>query len=76
MLQSIRDCNTSTRFFERACATQEAILGKDHVITATGYHVLAKAYTLEGDFTKALATEKLAFSVFDKKVTQSQLFIF
>ncbi|KAG1469939.1 hypothetical protein G6F56_002970 [Rhizopus delemar] len=63
MLQSIRDCNTSTRFFERACATQEAILGKDHVITATGYHVLAKAYTLEGDFTKALATEKLAFSL-------------
>ncbi|KAI9277772.1 clustered mitochondria-domain-containing protein [Sporodiniella umbellata] len=72
MLQSIRDCNTSTRFFERACATQEAVLGQDHVITATGYHVLAKAYTLEGDFAKALATEKIAFSVFEKKVNSTR----
>ena len=50
MLQSLRDYALSTKFFERACTTQETILGKDHVITATGYHVLAKAYTLQGDF--------------------------
>ena len=68
MLQSLRDYPTSTKFFERACETQETVLGKDHVITATGYHVLAKAYTLEGDFTKALAAEKIAYGVFEKKL--------
>ncbi|KAI8074519.1 clustered mitochondria-domain-containing protein [Gongronella butleri] len=68
MLQSLRDYPTSTKFFERACNTQEAILGKDHVITATGYHVLAKAYTLEGDFNKALAAERVAYGVFEKKL--------
>lgn len=68
MLQSLRDYKTSTKFFERACATHEDILGKEHVLTATGYHVLAKAYTLEGDFPKALAAERIAFDVFDKKL--------
>lgn len=68
MLQSLRDYKTSTKFFERACATQEDILGKDHVLTATGYHVLAKAYTLEGDFPKALTAERVAFDVFNAKL--------
>ncbi|ORX48226.1 hypothetical protein DM01DRAFT_1376834 [Hesseltinella vesiculosa] len=68
MLQSLRDYPNSTKFFERACATQEAILGKDHVITATGYRVLAKAYTLESDFNKALAAERIAYGVFEKKL--------
>ncbi|KAI8971247.1 clustered mitochondria-domain-containing protein [Pilobolus umbonatus] len=68
MLQSLRDYPISTKFFERACATQENVLGKDHVITATGYHVLAKAYTLEGNFPKALAAERIAYGVFDKKL--------
>ncbi|KAG2213982.1 hypothetical protein INT47_001252 [Mucor saturninus] len=68
MLQSLRDYKTSTKFFERACNTHENILGKDHVLTATGYHVLAKAYTLEGEFPKALAAERIAFDVFDKKL--------
>lgn len=68
MLQSLRDYPNSTKFFERACATQENILGKDHVLTATGYHVLAKAYTLEGNFPKALAAERAAFDVFNAKV--------
>lgn len=72
MLQSLRDYPTSTKFFERACATQENVLGKDHVITATGYHVLAKAYTLEGNFPKALSAERIAFDVFDKKVSELQ----
>lgn len=71
MLQSLRDYKASTKFFERACATQEDILGKDHVLTATGYHVLAKAYTLEGNFPKALAAERVAFDVFDKKVIRT-----
>lgn len=71
MLQSLRDYPTSTKFFERACATQEEILGKDHVLTATGYHVLAKAYTLQGDFAKALNAERVAFGVFEKKVRLS-----
>ena len=69
MLQSLRDYPTSTKFFERACATQENILGKEHVLTATGYHVLAKAYTLLGDFNKALNVERVAFGVFEKKVS-------
>ncbi|KAI9497198.1 clustered mitochondria-domain-containing protein [Zychaea mexicana] len=68
MLQSLRDYPTSTKFFERACATQEEILGKEHVLTATGYHVLAKAYTLLGDFNKALNVERVAFGVFEKKL--------
>ena len=68
MLQSLRDYPTSTKFFERACTTQENVLGKDHVLTATGYHVLAKAYTLEGNFPKALAAERIAYDVFEKKV--------
>ncbi|KAG0166155.1 Intracellular distribution of mitochondria [Apophysomyces sp. BC1034] len=68
MLQSLRDYATSTKFFERACTTQESILGKDHVITATGYHVLARAYTLEGDFAKALNAERVAYGVFEKKL--------
>lgn len=68
MLQSLRDYPLSTQFFERACTTQETILGKDHVLTATGYHVLAKAYTLQGQFGKALEAERLAFGVFEKKV--------
>ncbi|KAI8144263.1 clustered mitochondria-domain-containing protein [Fennellomyces sp. T-0311] len=68
MLQSLRDYPTSTKFFERACATQENILGKDHVLTATGYHVLAKAYTFLGDFNKALNVERTAFGVFEKKL--------
>ncbi|KAI9254747.1 clustered mitochondria-domain-containing protein [Helicostylum pulchrum] len=68
MLQSLRDYKTSTQFFERACATQEAVLGKEHVLTATGYHVLAKAYTLEGSFPKALAAERIAFDVFNEKL--------
>ncbi|KAI9249451.1 clustered mitochondria-domain-containing protein [Phascolomyces articulosus] len=68
MLQSLRDYPTSTKFFERACATQESILGKEHVLTATGYHVLAKAYTLLGDFNKALNVERVAFGVFEKKL--------
>ncbi|KAI8393980.1 clustered mitochondria-domain-containing protein [Radiomyces spectabilis] len=68
MLQSLRDYTVSTVFFERACATQESILGKEHVITATGYHVLAKAYTLQGDFTKALNAERTAYNVFEKKL--------
>lgn len=68
MLQSLRDYPNSTKFFERACATQENILGKDHVLTATGYHVLAKAYTLEGNFPKALAAERVAFDVFNAKL--------
>jgi protein TIF31 len=73
MLQSLRDYPTSTKFFERACATQEDVLGKDHVITATGYHVLAKAYTLEGNFPKALSAERIAFDVFDKKVKRNKV---
>lgn len=68
MLQSLRDYPVSAKFFERACKTQEDILGQDHVLVATGYHVLAKAYTLQGDFTKALNAERVAFNVFDKKV--------
>ncbi|KAG2225941.1 hypothetical protein INT45_006637 [Circinella minor] len=68
MLQSLRDYPTSTKFFERACATQENILGKEHVLTATGYHILAKAYTLLGDFNKALNVERVAFGVFEKKL--------
>ncbi|OBZ85999.1 Clustered mitochondria [Choanephora cucurbitarum] len=68
MLQSLRDYPTSTKFFERACTTQENVLGKDHVLTATGYHVLAKAYTLEGNFPKALAAERIAYDVFEKKL--------
>ncbi|KAI8636869.1 clustered mitochondria-domain-containing protein [Parasitella parasitica] len=68
MLQSLRDYATSTRFFERACATTEQVLGKDHVLTATGYHVLARSYTLEGNFPKALAVERIAFDVFEKKL--------
>ena len=68
MLQSLRDYTTSTRFFERACATTEEVLGKEHVLTATGYHVLARSYTLEGNFPKALAAERIAFNVFEKKL--------
>ncbi|KAI8359983.1 clustered mitochondria-domain-containing protein [Blakeslea trispora] len=68
MLQSLRDYPNSTKFFERACTTQENVLGKDHVLTATGYHVLAKAYTLEGNFPKALAAERIAYDVFEKKL--------
>ncbi|KAI7871224.1 clustered mitochondria-domain-containing protein [Spinellus fusiger] len=68
MLQSLRDYKKSTLFFERASATQENVLGKEHVITATGYHVLAKAYTLQGDFTKALEAERVAYAVFEKKL--------
>lgn len=68
MLQSLRDYKTSTQFFKRACATQENIFGKDHVLTASGYHVLAKAYTLLGDFNEALSAERLAYGVFEKKV--------
>lgn len=37
-------------------------------MTATGYHVLAKAYTLQGQFGKALEAERLAFGVFEKKL--------
>jgi hypothetical protein len=72
MLQSLRDYPVSTKFFERACATQENVLGKDHVITATGYHVLAKSYTLESDFPKALAAERIAYDVFSKKVKKKR----
>ncbi|KAI7900383.1 clustered mitochondria-domain-containing protein [Cokeromyces recurvatus] len=68
MLQSLRDYPNSTKFFERACNTHENILGKDHVLTATGYHVLAKAYTLEGNFPKALAAERIAYDIFEKKL--------
>ncbi|CAO3579582.1 unnamed protein product [Absidia cylindrospora] len=68
MLQSLRDYKTSTQFFKRACATQENIFGKDHVLTASGYHVLAKAYTLLGDFNEALSAERLAYGVFEKKL--------
>ncbi|KAL7335666.1 Intracellular distribution of mitochondria [Mucor circinelloides] len=68
MLQSLRDYATSTKFFERACATTEEVLGKEHVLTATGYHVLARSYTLEGNFPKALAAERIAFDVFEKKL--------
>ncbi|CAO3629987.1 unnamed protein product [Cunninghamella echinulata] len=68
MLQSLRDYKTSTQFFERACTTQETILGKEHVITGTGYHVLAKAYTLQGDFNKALTAERAAYGIFEKKL--------
>ncbi|KAL0073572.1 clustered mitochondria-domain-containing protein [Phycomyces blakesleeanus] len=68
MLQSLRDYPTSAIFFERACATQENVLGKEHVVTATGYHVLAKAYTLQGDFAKALEAEKVAHAVFEAKL--------
>ncbi|CAO3631081.1 unnamed protein product [Cunninghamella blakesleeana] len=68
MLQSLRDYKTSTQFFERACTTQENILGKEHVITATGYHVLAKAYTLQGNFNQALQAERIAYGVFEKKL--------
>ncbi|KAI8337160.1 clustered mitochondria-domain-containing protein [Chlamydoabsidia padenii] len=70
MLQSLRDYKTSTKFFERACSTQENIFGKDHVLTASGYHVLAKAYTLLGDFNQALSAERLAYGVFEKKLGQ------
>lgn len=68
MLQSLRDYATSTKLFERACATTEEVLGKEHVLTATGYHVLARSYTLEGNFPKALAAERIAFDVFEKKL--------
>ncbi|KAI9487743.1 MAG: clustered mitochondria-domain-containing protein [Benjaminiella poitrasii] len=68
MLQSLRDYPNSTKFFERACATHEDVLGKEHVLTATGYHVLAKAYTLEGNFPKALAAERAAYDIFEKKL--------
>ncbi|ORZ01071.1 clustered mitochondria-domain-containing protein [Syncephalastrum racemosum] len=68
MLQSLRDYKTSTLFFERACETQENIFGKEHVFTATGYHILAKAYTLQGDFKKALEAERIAFDVFSKEL--------
>ncbi|KAI8076797.1 clustered mitochondria-domain-containing protein [Halteromyces radiatus] len=68
MLQSLRDYKTSTKFFERACATQEYIFGKEHVLTASGYHVLAKSYTLLGDFSQALSAERLAYGVFEAKL--------
>lgn len=68
MLQSLRDYPTSAKCFERACKTQEIILGKDHVLTGTGYHVLAKAYTLQGEFEKALSAERVAHEVFTAKV--------
>ncbi|KAI9314033.1 clustered mitochondria-domain-containing protein [Dichotomocladium elegans] len=68
VLQAVRDLPMSTKFFERACATQEDILGKDHVLTATGYHALARAYTFQGEFTKALEAERTAYGVFEKKL--------
>ncbi|CAM0142559.1 Intracellular distribution of mitochondria [Umbelopsis sp. WA50703] len=68
MLQSLRDYPNSAKCFERACETQESILGKDHVLTGTGYHVLAKAYTLQGEFDKALKAERVAHSIFDSKL--------
>ncbi|GAB5586112.1 Intracellular distribution of mitochondria [Umbelopsis nana] len=68
MLQSLRDYSTSAKCFERACQIQETILGKDHVLTGTGYHVLAKAYTLQGDFEKALNAERIAHEIFTSKL--------
>lgn len=73
MLQSLRDYKTSTLFFERACETQENIFGKEHAFTATGYHILAKAYTLQGDFKKALEAERVAFDVFSKEVRKKKV---
>ena len=35
ILQSLKDHASSAKFFERACETQEAVFGKDHVITAS-----------------------------------------
>ncbi|KAI8987473.1 clustered mitochondria-domain-containing protein [Mycotypha africana] len=68
MLQTIRDYAKSTKFFERATKTHEAVFGKDHVLTATGYHILAKAYTLEAKFKEAAEAEKIAFEVFNEKL--------
>jgi protein TIF31 len=71
MLQSLRDYPISAKCFERACQTQEMILGKDHVLTGTGYHVLAKAYTLQGEFDQALKAERIAHGIFDSKVRKT-----
>ncbi|TPX36418.1 hypothetical protein SeLEV6574_g08056, partial [Synchytrium endobioticum] len=68
ILQKLKDLELSTCFFERACSTNEELLGRESILTAVSYQSLTKSYFLSGDYRKALASERAAFTFFKEKL--------
>lgn len=64
IFQKLNRHETALKFFKRASAVYETLLGPSHVSTAGCYSAIARSQNYLRDFKAAIASEKLANAVF------------
>ncbi|RKP13274.1 clustered mitochondria-domain-containing protein, partial [Piptocephalis cylindrospora] len=68
VLQGLQDHSKALAMLQRAKDTQVRCLGPRQLQTANGYHALARAHALKGDFKEAMSMEREAASIYGETV--------